>query len=143
MFHLTGGPEEASAQLISHLRERGVWPEERRTDQPEEASAQLIAHLVERGVRLEETVEWWITELYRELNVLRNEMMEKEKHVMTELYRELNELHNEMMKKRTNGSEYSGGVRTEEQRHQEGGGWSGDSHGNAQDGGGGEETDAQ
>ena len=121
MFHLTGGPEEASAQLIAHLRERGVWPEERRTEQPEEASAQIIAHLVERGVRLEETVDWWITELYRELNELRDELMKKRKH----------------------GSEYSGDIRTEGQRHQEGGGWSGDSHGNAQDGGGRTQTDAQ
>ena len=81
MFHLTGGPEEASAQLIAHLRERGVWPEERRSDQPEEASAQLIAHLVERGVRLEETVEWWITELYRDMNELHGdfELMKKKK----------------------------------------------------------------
>ena len=94
MFHLTGSPEEASAQLIAHL------------------------------VRLENTVDWWITELYRELN-------------------ELHELHNEMMKKNKHGPEHSGGIRTEEQRHQEGGGRSGDSHGNAQDGGGGEETDAQ
>ena len=123
MFQLTGGPEEASAQLIAHLRERGVWPEERRTDQPEEASAQLIAHLVERGLRLEETMEWWITEFYREMNELRGDF--------------------ELMKKKKHGSEYSGGVRTEEQRHQEGGGWSGDSHGNAQDGGGRTQTDAQ
>ena len=138
MFHLTGGPEEASAQLISHLRKSGAWPDERRSDQPED----LIAHLV----TLENTVDWWITELYRELSELRNEMMEKEKHVMTELYRELNELHelhNEIMKKNKHGPEHTGSIRTKKQRHQEGGGWSGDSHGNAQDGGGRTHTDAQ
>ena len=95
MFQLTGGPEEASAQLIAHLRERGEWPEE--------------------------TSERRIAELDRQLSELRNELMKKKKH----------------------GSEYSGGVRTKEQRHQEGGGRSGDSHGNAEDRGGGEETDAQ
>ena len=28
MFKLTGEPEQASAQLIAILRERGVWPED-------------------------------------------------------------------------------------------------------------------
>ena len=95
MFQLTGGPEEASAQLIAHLRKRGMWPEE--------------------------TLGGRIAELDRQLSEVRDELMKKKKH----------------------GSEHSGGIRTEEQRHQEGGGWSGDSHGNAQDGGGRTQTDAQ
>ena len=56
MFHLTGGPEEASAQLIAHLRKKEMWPEE--------------------------TLERRIAELDRQLIDLRNdlELMKKKKH---------------------------------------------------------------
>ena len=68
----------------------------------------------------------------RRVSELRNELSESR--IQSE--RRLSELRNQLMEKKKDGPEYSGGLREEEPRYEEGAGRRGDAHGNAQDGGG-------